>query len=169
MKKLIVTLIIFGAFVTTVNAQAEKYKALFIYNFTKHIEWPASQKTGDFVVGVVGQNILVDKLIEVTNNKKVGNQNIVIQTYKSVNEITNCNIVVLGANNSTPKKLALVLQKINSSTLVVSNGNNSATKGATINFTIQNSKLKFELNNADATKRQLKISTYLHNLAVIVG
>lgn len=169
MKKVIFTLFILGVFANTTNAQAEKYKALFIYNFTKHIEWPASQKTGDFVVGVVGQKLLVDKLIEVTNNKKVGSQNIVIQSYKNIDEITNCNIIVLGSSNSTPKKLALVLGKINNTTLIVSNGNNSATKGATINFVIQEGKLKFELNNADATKRQLKISTYLHNLAVIVG
>lgn len=33
-----------------------KIKAIFIYNFTKYIEWPENQKQGDFVIGVLGNS-----------------------------------------------------------------------------------------------------------------
>lgn len=169
MRKLILLalIVLFASY--TSNAQAEKYKALFVYNFTKHIEWPASSKTGDFIIGIVNQKQLTDRLIAITNGKKVGAQNIVIQLFSSIEEITNCNIIIMGSNNSTPKRIAATISQVGESTLIVTNGNNSATKGATINFTIKEGKLKFELSKANASQRGLKISTYLQNLAVIVG
>lgn len=169
MRKASILIFVLALFIGKANAQADKYKALFIYNFTKHIEWPANTKSGDFVIAVIGQKTLYDKLIEVTNAKKVGSQNIVVNMYKNIDEVGNCNIAVLSPGNSTPKKLEIVVGKVGASTLIVSNGNNSAIRGATINFVIQEGKLKFELNNSEAAKRQLKISSYLHNLAIIVG
>ena len=40
----------------TVSAQEDKFKAIFIYNFTKQIEWPASESNDDFVICVVNQD-----------------------------------------------------------------------------------------------------------------
>ena len=31
-----------------------KIKAIYIYNFTKYIEWPDSYKEGSFVIGFIG-------------------------------------------------------------------------------------------------------------------
>lgn len=169
MKKFFTIFTITLLFSIQTFAQAEKYKALFVYNFTKHIEWPQNLKSGDFVIGVIGQKQLTDKLIEVTNGKKVGAQNIVIQTFASVDEISGCHILILGTGNSTPKRLTNAITKAGKNTLIVTNGANMATKGATINFAIFEGKLKFELNKANASTRQLKISSYLENLAIIVG
>lgn len=169
MKKILLFFTIIFLFSSNSFAQAEKYKALFVYNFTKHIEWPANFKSGDFIIGIVGQNQLTDKLIEITNGKKVGAQAIVIQTYNSIEEISSCHILILGANNSTPKRVTAALTKASKNTLIVTNGNNMATKGATINFSIKEGKLKFELSKSDASTRSLKISSYLENLAIVVG
>lgn len=169
MKKTVTFFTILLLFSSQSFAQVEKYKALFVYNFTKHIEWPQNLKSGDFVIGVIGQKQLTDKLIEVTNGKKVGAQNIVVQTYSSVDEISGCHILILGTSNSTPKRVESAVTKAGNNTLIVTNGNNMATKGATVNFTIQEGKLKFELNKSNASTRNLKISSYLENLAIIVG
>lgn len=169
MKKILTFFVVIFILSNQSFAQTEKYKALFVYNFTKHIEWPANLKSGDFIIGVVGQKQLTDKLIEITNSKKVGSQNIVIQTFNSIDEVSNCHILILGSNNSTPKRVTAALTKASKNTLIVANGNNMAAKGATINFTIQEGKLKFELNKGDASTRSLKISSYLENLAIIVG
>ena len=49
-----VVILMFG-FVSESNAQIDKLKSVFIYNFAKSTNWPASYKTGDFVIGVLGK------------------------------------------------------------------------------------------------------------------
>ncbi|HZG00846.1 MAG TPA: YfiR family protein, partial [Chitinophagales bacterium] len=53
--------------------------ANIVYRFTKYIDWTPAKKTGDFVIGVVGESPLIDKLKQITSNKKVGEQKIVVK------------------------------------------------------------------------------------------
>lgn len=168
MKKLTI-LFIFTILCTFVsNAQTDKYKALFIYNFTKHIEWPANQKAEDFVILIVDQKSLYDNLASITTGKKVGSQDIVLKHVSTPEEITPCQILVLGTNNSIPKKLSAIAPTVGANTLVVANGSGAATRGAAINFIIDEGKLKFELNKTETAAKGLKVSSYLENIAVVI-
>ena len=39
-----------------------KIKAVYIYNFTKYIEWPKEYREQIFVIGVLGESALFDEL-----------------------------------------------------------------------------------------------------------
>ena len=56
MKRIIITTLIIVSAVKLNFAQVElaQAKANFVYNFTKFFDWPVSEKTGDFVIGVLG-------------------------------------------------------------------------------------------------------------------
>ena len=57
-----------------------KIKAIYIYNFTKYIEWPESYRQGNFVIGIVGNNsTLVNELKKMATVKTVGNQHLEIK------------------------------------------------------------------------------------------
>ena len=43
-----------------------KIKAVFIYNFTKYIEWPKESSTGSFKIGVYENKLLYDELIKMS-------------------------------------------------------------------------------------------------------
>ena len=61
MKKVIILVLYLGVLVSFTQAQNEKFKALFMYNFTKYVEWPTSLKSGNFVFGTdVGQGTGLD-------------------------------------------------------------------------------------------------------------
>ena len=62
MRKSTFLILVLVAACLTAKAQDEKFKALFMYNFTKYIEWPQSKQTGDFVIGVVGGSPIIDEL-----------------------------------------------------------------------------------------------------------
>jgi hypothetical protein len=152
-------------------AQDAKYKALFIYNFTKQIEWPESEKSGDFVICVVNHSELYNQLVTITNGKKVGNQNIIIKKLKGIEEVEKCHILFLSTSSSSGSNMESILSKIgnNSATLIVTERSGMTTKGACINFLIQEDKIKFELSKSNASQRGLKISSYLENIAILIN
>jgi len=142
-----------------------KAQSLFIYNFTRLIEWPSAYKTGDFVVGVYGGGNIATELSSTLTGKKVSQQNVKFVSYNDVSEISRCHILVVPFEKS--ENIDEIIDKLgNQGTLIVTERTGMLEKGSVINFIIDGNSLKFELNSAVASKRGLNISTSLHNMAV---
>ncbi len=167
MKKISLLITLFISISICSNAQVPKLQSIFIYNFTKYIEWPASYTSGNFIIGVIGQSPLINELNNLSKSKKVGNQPIVITKFNSVSEISKCNILFVPKNKSS--ELNDVINKLKStSTLIITEKEGLAKQGAGINFVIVDNKQKFELNKTNISKYNLKVSTSLTNLAILV-
>ena len=110
-KRIILAMVFVAMGILNTYAQDAKYKALFIYNFTKHIEWPANAKTGDFVIGVVGNNDVFNNISAIATGKKSGSQNIVVKKFKSVEEVTDCHILFVGMGQSGSSKFEIIQTK----------------------------------------------------------
>lgn len=144
-----------------------KYKAMFVYNFTKYFEWPQSYKDGNFVIGILGNSPLLSELNNMASTKKVGNQSFEIKTFPNVAAITNCHMLIVAPDVATP--LTEIIAKIKkNSTLLITEKQGFAKQGAAINFVVQNNKPAFELNKSNAEKQDLKVSTNLLSLAILV-
>ena len=143
-----------------------KIKAIYIYNFTKYIEWPDNYKQGNFVIGVMGNNLsLINELNKMAASKTVGAQKLEIKNITSADAV--CHIIYLLSTNSA--QLAEVVDKIkNKSTLIITDRAGLATKGAGINFVIQENKQKIELNKSNIEKYKLKVASSLVELAIQV-
>ena len=142
-----------------------KIKAIYIYNFTKYIEWPQDYKTGNFIVGVLGSNSsLLGELNKMASAKTVGTQKFEI---KNIAEATNCHIVYILNDKST--QLADVVGKVKGkSALIVTDKEGLASKGAAINFVIVENKQKIELNKSNIERYKLKVAEQLVSMAVPV-
>jgi hypothetical protein len=150
------------------SAQNEKFKALFMYNFTKYIEWPASQRQGDFVIGVLGSSGLTKELETIAGRQKVGTQNIVVKTFASVDAIENCQILYLPSNKSS--QIGQVVSKLaGKSVLIISDKDGLALQGAGINYISDGDKLKYEVNKGTIEKKGLTVSNSLLSLGVVVS
>ena len=148
-------------------AQETKFKAMYLYNFTKQIGWPPTAKTGDFVIAVLGNSPIYNTLCQMTAGKQAGNQKIVVKKYNSVEEIKSAHMVfVSNSKASTANMEALMSILENKNTLVVTEKNEYIKKGATINFTIEGEQMRFELSKANALKHGLQISSSLEKLAI---
>ncbi len=159
---LIIAIVSVGA----VNAQDAKFKAMFMTNFTKLIEWPASDLNGDFVICVVNQNDVLNQLKTFTTNKSVGTHPISVIGVKTVDEVSKCNIVYLSFSESKAEKLEALLGKLNgSSTLVLTDRPGALKNGSCINFLLVDDKLKFEINEPALSERKLQVSAVLRNQA----
>jgi hypothetical protein len=144
-----------------------KIKAIYIYNFTKYIEWPDSYKQGNFVVGVMGNNVsLLNELNKMADNKTVGTQHLEIKSITSP-DAASCHILYVLSDYSS--QLNEVIEKMKSkSTLIITDKAGLAAKGAGINFVVQENKQKIELNKANIERYKLKVATSLVELAIQV-
>ncbi len=140
-------------------------EALFIYNFSRLIEWPANYKSGPFIIGVLGNNTEIIKELEsYTAGKSVGSQAISIRVFNSVDEVMACHTLFLPFPEA--KNLPAVLSKTDGkSTLVITEKNGSIEKGAGINFIVIGDKLKFEFSPANISKNNIKVSSKLNEMA----
>ncbi len=145
-----------------------KIKAIYIYNFTKYIEWPGNYKEGNFVVGVLGNNPpLLTELTKMAATKKVGSQKLEILNLSSFTDDSRCNIVYILPDNST--QLSDVVNKLKSkSTLIVTDKPGLAKQGAAINFIISENKQRIELNVTNIEKYRLKVASTLVDMSVQV-
>jgi len=142
-------------------------KVIYIYNFTKFIEWPPESNQTEFVIGVINASpALLDELNKLAASKTAGTHKFVIRNYKSANEIDKCNILFIpeGSNALLPE----ALKKIHGqSTLVITESEGDARKGSAINFIWKDNKQAFELNKSNAEKNHLVVSSSLKALAAI--
>ena len=164
--KRFLTLIIAIVSINFCQAQDARYKAMFIYNFTKEIEWPASEKGGDFVICIVNQNDVLNQIRTLTNGKMVGSSAISIVGVKTIDEISKCHILYLPFADSKADKLASAIAKVgNSSTLILSDRPGALKNGSCINFLLVDDKLKFEISKKAMNERKLQMSVNLINHA----
>ena len=144
------------------NAQNEKFKALFIYNFAKNIAWQGEYSEGDFIIGVYGFSEIVNELENIAQKKKTNNQKIVIKRFKTIEEAEKCNILFIPRNKSNK------IEEINTffgnkQTLVISD--KEGLKGADINFVDTEFNLEFEIYPEQIRNKQMKVSQVLIDLS----
>jgi hypothetical protein len=148
------------------HAQTDLSRAqsMFIYNFSRLIEWPASQKTGPFVIGVIGSSTITNELKTYTTGKSVGSQPIMIKTFKNITELSSCQILYVPFSET--KQLPNIIQQLTSkNTLIITEKNGAIDLGSAINFVVIGDKLKFELCTNNATKYEIKVSSKLNEMA----
>jgi len=165
---LISTFFLSSGFVTTADPELDtnsKFKAVFIYNFTKYIEWPKTYREGPFIIGVLEDASLYTELSKMAKTKRVSNQSIKIVKFNSIEDLQLCHILYVSKSKS--KEISGVLKKMKSNcTLIVTEENGLIDKGAGINFVVKDNRLKFELNTKNIKKNRLKVSSNLEVLAI---
>jgi hypothetical protein len=165
MKKVLVTFTaLLFASVAYMQTTIPKAQTLFIYNFSRLIEWPADYRTGPFVIGVIGYSEIAPELESYTKGKKVGAQDITVTRFKTAKEITNCHILFVPFDKT--KQLPEILGILNGkSTLIITEKAGALEDGAAINFVIIEDKLKFELKSDNAVKVGIKFSSKLQEMS----
>ena len=149
--------------------QATDYsvQANIIYRFTKYIDWPVSKKSGDFVIGIIGETPLADELKGFIANKMAGSQKIVIKKFSASTESYNCHILFISEDESSSLK-KIAARTAGNAILIVSESEGLALQGACINFIIVSDHLKLEINKTNIEQRNLSIASELLQLGKVV-
>lgn len=141
-------------------------KVRFIKLFPKYVEWPADKKSGDFVIGVLGDANMTTALNTAMADKLVGSQPIKIKQLGSAAETDKCHMVFLGASKSGEIGTCFAKGK-KTNTLIIADKPGLIGKSQ-INFVFVDSRLKFELNVKNLTNFGLKFNDNLKAVAANV-
>ncbi len=144
-----------------------KIKAVFMYNFTRYFEWPDNKKVDNFVIYVVGRNDnLVSELKTLASKKKVGNQEIEVKNSSSFDPSITAHMIYFTPDVMKPVSDAAAKNK-NKGALVIAELPGACKSGASINFIVMDSKLKFEYSKNTAVKAGLKTNEDFKALAAV--
>ncbi|MEO5978721.1 MAG: YfiR family protein [Chryseolinea sp.] len=167
MKKALIVVFFLATILFRVEGQSYKMHSVFIYSFTRYVQWPEAYNQGDFEILVLGDSPIVEELKAMAQAKKVGDRSIKVTKINSPTEIRKCNMLFLAASNSI--LIAEVLEKVNTrSILIVSEEPGLGVRGSDINFITKDGKLAFELNQSSVNKQGLKVSNELARLAILI-
>ena len=101
MKKSIFAILMLAA--TAVSAQerpTHEIHAAMLFNFIKYVQWPNEGESGDFVVGVIGDDNVFNTLNTWYNGKTKGSKKYVIKKLASADESSACQVVYVGKAKS---------------------------------------------------------------------
>lgn len=140
-------------------------KAAFLYQFTKFVEWPADSFTGqDFGICVVGKNPFDPGIWNQLAGQPVGSRKIRLQTLRTPLGASGCHVVFISGSESGRIRPVLA-QLQNPGTLTVSEIPGFIDMGGIINFVSQGKNIRFRINQQEAEKKGIKISSKLLSLA----
>jgi hypothetical protein len=150
------------------GAKEYQVKAAFIYNFAKFVEWPPGtfpNTNSPIVLDILGKNVFGTNLETTIRDRTVNNHPFEFKNITSVAEATNCHILFISSSEKGDfAKIVNTLQ--NAKVLTVSETDGFIKAGGMINFTFEENKVRFQINDDAAKKAGLKISSKLLSLAV---
>jgi hypothetical protein len=146
-------------------------KAVFLFNFTQFVDWPAQSFTdarAPFVIGVLGRDPFGSALDEAVRGESVNGRVLVVERYRSVNELKPCQILFI--DRSAGGDLNKTLESLgHQGTLTVSDSDGEAPSAVIIRFLSEGKKIRLRINVDSARDAGLTISSKLLRPAEVVG
>ncbi len=146
-------------------------KAVFLYNFSRFVEWPETafaKPQSPFVVGVFGFDPFGADLDEAVRGESVRGHPLVVRRVRNAAEAAQCQILFI--HHSEREKLGEILGILEKrSTLTVSDVDGVAPGRVMIRLVMQNGRIRMRIDVDSARAAQLTISSNLLRSAEIVG
>ncbi len=165
-------LLLNGAFAATTAVPGEyQVKAVFLFNFTHFVEWPADafvDPQAPFVIGVLGQDPFGSALDEAVRGESVNGRPLVVQRYSGVADLKPCQILFIdrSIDGEAEKAVATLAHQ---RTLTVSDLNSATPRAVIIRFLNENQKIRLQINVDSARSAGLTISSKLLRPAQVIG
>jgi cellulose biosynthesis protein BcsQ len=166
-KKIALSILLCGLIVTGVRSNVEaqdlsKFQALFMTKFIDYVNWPKGND--NLVIGVVGNSKVLNELQTLLQSK---GKNATLKKLNSAAEASSCDMIFIPADQ------AKMFETINSTTagknvLIISETEVLAAQGSVITFYTDSGKLRFIINKAAASARNLQISGSLMSMAKVI-
>jgi YfiR/HmsC-like len=146
-------------------------QAAFLFNFAKFVTWPneAFQRNGDsLIIGVLGEDPFGAVLEDTIRDKTVMGKKLAVKRFTRIQDATNSHILFLSTSEeSRLSQMMAALEKTN--ILTVSDMEQFAEHGGMVAFTVEDQKVRFNINVEAVERAGLKMGSQLLKLARIVS
>lgn len=159
-----------GAMTAATDSPEYMIKAAYLLNFARLIQWPRDAFIGPespLTIGVIGADPFGSALDLTVEGKKIGNRRIAVTRLRWGQDFRQCQMVFISsADSSRIGELATRVGRL--PILIVGETTDLAKQGATINFRIEDDRVRFEVNVESARLARLTISSQVLRVARIV-
>jgi hypothetical protein len=149
---------------------ASQMKAVFVVNFLRFVDWPASQlgpAPAPFVVAVLGDRAFIDSLRDYAAGQSVSGHSIEVKSVERPEDARGAHLLFIGSSEGA--NLPAILKIAETSTLLtVGDTDGFARAGVILNLYTVDSRIRIEANPAAATRTGLRLSAHLLRIARIV-
>lgn len=140
-------------------------KTAFVFNLTKYVEWPHA--TNELVIGFVGDAPMGEILKKMLDGKTSDSRPIRVLLFPSEEQLEHCNLLYIA--HSSPKETRAALDRVHKKgILTVGETESFARDGGMIGLVRTGDQVLIQVNLQAAQESQLKISSRLLNLSIIV-
>lgn len=150
--------------------QTHQIKAVFIYNLTHFVTWPAEafeSPATPIKICILGDDPSEGLLDKVVQGETISGRRLVIARISDIQDLSPCQILFV--SSSMKKQLPLILAFAEkNSVLTVGDVEGFALKGGMVNLIHNETRMQVEINLESTKKAGLQISSKLLNLATIV-
>jgi hypothetical protein len=144
-------------------------KAVFVYNFSHFVAWPAAAFAAadqPFVIGIVGQDPFGSHLDEAVRGEQVNGHPLVVRHLTDLTDVGRCQILFIDSSEAAQLDRILVALD-HHSTLTVSDVQGASRRGVMIQFETLDQRIRLRINPTSARAAGLNISAPLLQLAQI--
>ena len=145
-------------------------KAVFLFNFTKFVDWPADKfaaADAPMVICTLGPDLLGESLERIVSGRQVEHRSLVVRRPASGDEVRSCHVLFAVAVAQNQLRLDLAAAA-SAHVLTVGDGDAFLEAGGMISFSIEEGSVRFAISRHAAESAGLKISSQLLNLARVV-
>jgi hypothetical protein len=145
-------------------------KAVFLFNFSQFVDWPAASFAdgrSPLVIGVLGRDPFGTTLDEIVSGETVNGRPLAVRRYDSVDKVDTCHILFVDRSQAEQVDAILAALK-GRSVLTVADFEGFARHGGIIRFITVDNKIRLRVNLAAAQEAKLTISSKLLRPAHIV-
>lgn len=153
----------FGSFLADAQTTNYQVHSLFIINIAKYSTWPVHSP--EFQITVYGKSKLFDELVKQSSGKNINGAAIKINQTEDLTGIGTPHMIVLadGKSGSLNDILKATQGK---PIMVIAEREGLFRKGAGFSFVVMDDNtLRYDINNGELEKRQIKVSKNLVGLA----
>ena len=148
-----------------------RVKAVFLYNFTQFVEWPATafQTSEDsLIVGIIGEDPFGGHLEAAIEGEHTNGHPLRLRRFNSDEKTLDCHVLFI--NLSERDQTAQLLKNLRGqSILTVSDQQGFLEAGGMIQFISSENKIHFQINPDASSAADLKISSKLLRVAEVVN
>jgi hypothetical protein len=145
-------------------------KAVFLFNFSQFVDWPAAAFADDnspLVIGVLGRDPFGAMLDEIVRGETVNGRPLAVRRYESIAQLDACHILFI--DRSQVEQLGAIIAALKGrSVLTVGDFEGFARGGGIIRFVTVGNKIRLKVNLVAAQQAKLTISSKLLRPAQIV-
>ena len=143
-------------------------KAVFLYHFTRYLQWPEGAGADSFEIAVLGDSAIVAPLTEIAAKKTVDRRPILVRQISDPRSIGRPQILFV-AKPAAPHLREILREVREEAVLTVGEEDGLAGEGLAVNFVLREGAVKFEINERALRESGIQPSSQLLKLAIPAG